>query len=153
MIEDLINADDKYEAAMALQPEAKPNHNSTSYDADEDDISDKTIFEDGGATTRRSIRKSDPNILKSHEKIADNFSESSEASSDTIFQDAEAISRRSDGEHLPKGSYDSGKMLDNFSGRNKGLEVSSSKRARRDSKAIGKHKKGSKGGGPYISLT
>jgi hypothetical protein len=103
MIDDLINANDKYEAAIALQPEAKTNHISSSYDADEDDVSDKAIFEDGEATTRRSIRKSDPNILKSHEKIADNFSESSEASSDAIFREAGTISRWSGGKVLSKG--------------------------------------------------
>ncbi len=101
-----------------MQPEANPNHISSSYDANEDDISDEAIFEDGGATTRRTIRKSDPNILKSHEKIADNFSESPEASSNTIFQDAGAIGSWSDGKVLSKGSYDSGKMLDNFSDHN-----------------------------------
>ncbi len=37
-------------------------------------------------------------------------------------------------------------MLDNFSDPNKNLEGSSSKRARRDSKAIGKHKRVAKVG-------
>ena len=106
MIDDLINANDKYEAAIAMQPEANPYNWYKPLDADGDDISDKAIFEDGGATTRRSIRKIDPNILKSHEKIADNFSKSSEASFDTIFRDAGTISHRSNDEHLPKGSYD-----------------------------------------------
>ena len=140
MMEDLINANDKYEAAIAMQPEANPKYISSSFDADDDDISDKTIFEDGGATKRRSILKSHPNILKRHDKIADNYSESSGASSDTIFQDEGTIGGRSDGKVLSKGNYDSGKMLDNFSDHNNSLKGSSSKRARRDSKAIGKHK-------------
>ena len=140
MMEDLINANDKYEAAIAMQPEANPKYISSSFDADDDDISDKTIFEDGGATKRRSILKSHPNILKRHDKIADNYSESSGASSDTIFQDEGTIGGRSDGKVLSKGNYDSEKMLDNFSDHNNSLKGSSSKRARRDSKAIGKHK-------------
>ena len=140
MMEDLINANDKYEAAIAMQPEANPKYISSSFDADDDDISDKAIFEDGGATKRRSILKSDPNILKRHEKIADNYSESSGGSSDTIFQDERTIGDRSDGKVLSKGNYDSRKMLDNFSDHNNSLKGSSSKRARRDSKAIGKHK-------------
>ncbi len=32
MIDDLIDANDKYEAAIALQPEANPNHISSSYE-------------------------------------------------------------------------------------------------------------------------
>ena len=140
MMEDLINANDKYEAAIAMQPEANPKYISSSFDADGDDISDKTIFEDGGATKRRSILKGDPNILKRHKKIADNYSESSGGSSDTIFQDERTIGDRSDGKVLSKGNYDSEKMLDNFSDHNNSLKGSSSKRARRDSKAIGKHK-------------
>ena len=63
MVDDIINANDKYEAAIALQPEANPSRISSSYDANDDDISDEAIFEDGEATTRRSIRKSDPNIV------------------------------------------------------------------------------------------
>jgi hypothetical protein len=43
MVDDLINANDKYEAAIALQPEANPNCISSSYDADEDDICDEAI--------------------------------------------------------------------------------------------------------------
>ncbi len=114
--------------------------------ADGDDISDEAIFEDGGAITRRSIRKSVSNILNSYEKIADNFSESSEASSDTIFQVGEAINRRSGGKSFSKGSCDSGKMLDNFSDRDNGQKILNSKRDKRDSKAIGKHKRVAKVG-------